>query len=124
MIKDIKSNVVITSNVYPINTDDPVDDPVFRKKVIGNIPITTVIELHYRIDPSDQGLRYSTEDKKRKLGLENWQIDMIETDMPCTIHPEKEYTFGPVRKGKEIEIICRCKEKSCRLFSECRRERY
>jgi hypothetical protein len=104
MKKNIKSNVIVTSNIYPILTDVPFDDPEFRKQVCGR---NALLKLPFL----------------RAEELQEWQKIMLAEDLPCSLGEDgSDYPFGPVRNDGKIKIVCRCKKETCRLFSKCRRE--
>lgn len=104
MKRDLKSNVIVTSNIYPLRTTTPFDDPEFRKQVRGRKALEKLPYL---------------QDKE----LQEWQKIMLREDLHCAYgEDESDYPFGPVRNDGKIKIVCRCKRESCRLFSECRRE--
>lgn len=119
MTEDLRSNIKIVSNIYPVSRSQIVEDPEFRKQVRGRKALKRMVRFLIGFDVDDE----YCEQCLKSCGIENWQMEMFDKDKPCSLRiAMSDYPWGAVLDNGVVKVVCRCKKKFCREFSKCRKD--
>jgi hypothetical protein len=107
-------NVTITSNVYPLNAKQIIDDRKLISQIKDRNTLRKLVECSHGL-VNDQ---YCKKILTRLLSPEALKIYWVE-DLACS-YANGEKTHGLVKRGNKILVECRCKLTSCKHYKECK----
>ena len=123
-MKTDRSNVHMTSNVYPVKAEDGRINMSQNEDFVANVAdrsaLRGVVEMRYgRLSDWRLYERYA----RTIPGLREWQVRAI-------VHADSgpgcdrgDRPWGPVRRGDTILEECRCDKTACAYFRQCRPDR-
>jgi hypothetical protein len=118
MIK--KSNVQLTSNVYPVKADgeyiDFTENVDFVSRVWNREALIKLFQYVYHVLQDNRILNNYV---KEIPGLSEWQIRRIMTPDECSFAPG-EKPWGIVIGDGRFKEVCKCNRGDCSEFSKCR----
>lgn len=118
MIKN--SNVQLTSNVYPVKSeDDHIDfseNIDFIARVWDRKALIKLFQYVYHMLPDKRILESYA---KEIPGLSEWQIRRIKTPDECSFMPG-ERPWGIIIGDGTFKEVCKCDNRVCSEFAKCR----
>lgn len=120
MIKN--SNIQLTSNIYPVITDDEKIDFKKNKDFVARVwDRKALIKLFKFVFHAQPDKRLLERHEYEIHGLSEWQIRRITESDECSLCPG-EKPWGIVIRGKHFNEVCKCNRRECPEFSNCRPE--
>ena len=119
---DERSNVQMTSNVYPVVVDagriDMRRNAAFVSAISDCAALKRIVSMCYGAGSDFREMaRYAS----ALPGIHDWQLRKIEGCDECSL-AEGDRPWGiRIENGTHIEV-CRCDRRQCRHFTDCRRE--
>lgn len=116
-----RSNVQMTSNVYPVETQDGHIDiennEAFVARIAGRSALRRIVQMRYGgINDWRMYEKYA----RMIPGMQEWQVRaIVHADSGPGCEPG-DRPWGPVRHGDEITEECRCDNTRCVYFKQCR----
>ena len=119
-----RSNVHMTSNVYPVQAcDDRIDfgsNPNFIAQLADREALRQLVRMQYG---SVNDHRLMMQYAESMPGLQDWQARRIGGCDSCSYAEPGDKPWGAqIVSGKYIQI-CRCEKSECVRFTECRPDR-
>ncbi|GLI18355.1 hypothetical protein TSYNTROPHJE_01680 [Tepidanaerobacter syntrophicus] len=106
-MEELRSNVTLKSNVYPVKEKFAIYDEDFVKRVRGKKALDVLT-------------------KRLDYFSANWltpvQLKEIETGTSCYYSPKGELVAGTIKKGGKIIWVRRCENEKCRLLEKCKKD--
>ena len=118
-----RSNVHMTSNVYPVATENGRIDFHMNAKFVSHVAdkeaLRKIIEAKYgRVNDHRQLERYASSIP----GIQDWQMRRIAGCDSCSYAEVGDKPWGSrIVNGKYV-TVCRCERRQCTYFKECRPE--
>lgn len=121
-MKPERSNLQITSNVYPVNVTENYINMKANSLFVSRI--TDRDALRRLVDIIHPGLNYNDQRNYAQTipGISDWQAKRIKIPDECALSPTGERPWGFSIINGELNYVCKCNIRSCGHFDKCRPE--
>ena len=114
------SNVLLTSNVYPVKADGERIDFTENRDFVGRVwNREALIKLFQCVHHVPADARILEKYAKEIPGLSEWQLRRIKTPDECSLGLPGDKPWGIVIHDNSFYEVCRCNRRDCIRFAEC-----